>query len=310
MFNNRIRRSIAPLLVGAFLLAGLLMPTAAAYADYGDRLLGHGTRGEDVRQLQQDLSGLGFSTYGVDGIFGALTQNAVLSFQKANNLQVDGIAGPITKSKLTELMSQKKTMYLVQKGDSLWLLANRFGTTVNALKQANSLTSDTIYAGQQLLIPNGGGSTTTTPATPSRGDSRYGQLVDWSKVNSMFKVGSVATVTDLDTGTTWQVKRMGGSKHADCEPLTAQDAAKMKSVWGGSWSWARRAIVINIDGQSIAASQHAMPHGSATISNNNFPGHFCIHFLNSMTHGGNQWAPSPAHVDSAHQAAVQKAAGR
>ncbi|NLB17968.1 MAG: LysM peptidoglycan-binding domain-containing protein [Syntrophomonadaceae bacterium] len=309
MLNNRIKRSIAPLLAGVFLFVSLLMPTAAAYADYGDRLLGHGTRGEDVRQLQQDLSGIGFSTYGIDGIFGVRTQNAVLSFQKAHSLQVDGIAGSKTKSKLTELMSQKKTMCLVQKGDSLWLLANKFGTTVNALKQANSLTSDTIYVGQQLLIPNGGASA-TNPTTPSRGDSRYGQLVDWSKVNGIFKVGSTATVTDVDTGTTWQVKRMGGSKHADCEPVTAQDAAKMKSVWGGEWSWARRAIVINIDGQMIAASQHAMPHASTTISNNNFPGHFCMHFLNSMTHGGNQWAPSAAHVDPAHQAAVQKAAGR
>ncbi|MFL2843258.1 MAG: LysM peptidoglycan-binding domain-containing protein [Coraliomargaritaceae bacterium] len=43
--------------------------------------------------------------------------------------------------------------YLIASGDSLSRIAKKFGTTVDALKAANSLTSDRIYSGQKLLIP-------------------------------------------------------------------------------------------------------------------------------------------------------------
>jgi LysM repeat protein len=45
------------------------------------------------------------------------------------------------------------SIYVVQSGDSLWLIAQTFGTTVEALKLLNNLTGDMIYIGQQLLIP-------------------------------------------------------------------------------------------------------------------------------------------------------------
>jgi len=53
--------------------------------------------------------------------------------------------------------------YFVQTGDSLWGLAIRFGTTIQAIKSRNNLTSDTIYKGQKLIIPgtSGGGTTVT-----------------------------------------------------------------------------------------------------------------------------------------------------
>lgn len=43
--------------------------------------------------------------------------------------------------------------YTVVQGDTLSSIANRFGTTVSAIMQANGLTSDLIYVGQVLLIP-------------------------------------------------------------------------------------------------------------------------------------------------------------
>jgi LysM repeat protein len=43
--------------------------------------------------------------------------------------------------------------YLIASGDSLSRIAKKFGTTVDALKAANSLTSDRIYSGHKLLIP-------------------------------------------------------------------------------------------------------------------------------------------------------------
>jgi LysM repeat protein len=43
--------------------------------------------------------------------------------------------------------------YVVQSGDTLGLIAARFGTTVDAIKAANGLSSDVINVGQRLTIP-------------------------------------------------------------------------------------------------------------------------------------------------------------
>ena len=43
--------------------------------------------------------------------------------------------------------------YTVQKGDSLWKIAQRYGTTVEAIKSLNGLTGDLLNIGQVLQIP-------------------------------------------------------------------------------------------------------------------------------------------------------------
>lgn len=65
-----------------------------------NRELAMGSRGNDVRMLQQLLQGLGYSV-SVDGAFGKKTQDAVSAFQKNNGLKADGIAGSRTIRKLT-----------------------------------------------------------------------------------------------------------------------------------------------------------------------------------------------------------------
>jgi len=51
-------------------------------------------RGEDVSELQSRLSSLGFDPGKVDGVFGPVTERAVLEFQHNRNLAEDGKAGP------------------------------------------------------------------------------------------------------------------------------------------------------------------------------------------------------------------------
>jgi hypothetical protein len=65
------------------------------------RTLVRGSRGEDVRLLQQLLQQAGFDPGPIDGIFGARTENAVKGFQRERGLTQDGAVGPITWGALT-----------------------------------------------------------------------------------------------------------------------------------------------------------------------------------------------------------------
>ncbi|PKM77413.1 MAG: hypothetical protein CVU90_07285 [Firmicutes bacterium HGW-Firmicutes-15] len=60
------------------------------------RNLRKGFHGEDVREVQQMLSDLGYYPYAIDGYYGNKTRLAVIRFQKANGLTPDGIAGKKT----------------------------------------------------------------------------------------------------------------------------------------------------------------------------------------------------------------------
>ena len=55
-----------------------------------------GSRGSEVRQIQNKLKQLGYYKGNIDGIFGSDTRKAVISFQKSCGLKADGIAGPKT----------------------------------------------------------------------------------------------------------------------------------------------------------------------------------------------------------------------
>lgn len=47
-----------------------------------------------------------------------------------------------------------ENIYTVQKGDSLWAIANKYGTTVDNLKKANNLSTNNLSIGQTLIIPS------------------------------------------------------------------------------------------------------------------------------------------------------------
>ena len=57
-----------------------------------------GSRGTEVRNIQQRLYNWGYYKGAVDGIYGTKTKAAVISFQKAHGVTADGICGPQTLS--------------------------------------------------------------------------------------------------------------------------------------------------------------------------------------------------------------------
>ena len=66
-----------------------------------------GSRGNEVRALQEKLN------LKADGIFGPLTEEAVKDFQRSNGLEVDGIVGANTLSKLNLSVSKRNIRELI-----------------------------------------------------------------------------------------------------------------------------------------------------------------------------------------------------
>ena len=87
---NRARYLVAGWL---FVVVSLSPSVPGVQAD--DHQLHRGDRGRAVVALQTSLSSYGY-TVTVDGRFGPQTERAVRHWQKANGLDVDGIAGPAT----------------------------------------------------------------------------------------------------------------------------------------------------------------------------------------------------------------------
>ncbi|GGK26891.1 hypothetical protein GCM10010965_19530 [Caldalkalibacillus thermarum] len=130
----------------------------------------------------------------------------------------------------------------------------------------------------------------------------YGELLPWEEVQTLLPRKATFEIIDLETGLRFRAQRRAGSKHADVQPLTRHDTKIMKEIYQGKWSWKRRAILVHIDNRLIAASMHGMPHGRGALRNG-FPGHFCVHFLESTTHRTQT-------LDPTHQLMVYKAAGQ
>ncbi len=83
-------------IVGPRTLAALASRTPVLYPGSG-----HQDDSEKVRVLQRRLARAGYAPGPIDGRYGSLTTRAVMRFQAANSLQVDGIAGPQTLEHLT-----------------------------------------------------------------------------------------------------------------------------------------------------------------------------------------------------------------
>jgi len=80
----------------ALLCAALLL----CRAESAQGAVDWGSRGEEVRRVQQKLIQYGYLKGTADGVFGQDTYDAVVRFQKKNGLKADGVAGPATAAAL------------------------------------------------------------------------------------------------------------------------------------------------------------------------------------------------------------------
>ena len=82
-------------LLSSLLIFALLF-SVISYNYNANALSKYGSTGNEVVQIQQKLSALGYYSGNIDGIYGTKTKNAVIQFQKDCGLTPDGIAGTKT----------------------------------------------------------------------------------------------------------------------------------------------------------------------------------------------------------------------
>ena len=256
----------------------------AAYQQTGDpdspqqatyRTLSKNSTGEDVTRLQQKLVELGYlAADQVSGVYLSSTETAVIAFQRAKGLTVDGIAGSKTQHAL-------------------------YGTTESG-----------------TILDNNGSSVSVTLYPVEK--------IDWytGGIQSIWRVGTVAIITDVYTGISFQAQRLYGDNHADCEPLTTADTAAYCLIYGVSTpqeiedreqelrSYRRRPLWVTIGGRTFAASMYGIPHNyeGDRIPDNGYTGQFCVHFTNSKTHTTNIVDPDASYNEYfGHQSAIKYA---
>ncbi len=297
--------------------------------------------------------------------FGEDTENAVKSFQKKYGLAVDGVVGKTTIDKLEELglvihnedattsnsVLGNLSLSVYKKGmthDDIKVIQkalSKVGTfkeesfttyygsvTESAVKSFQSkygLEADGIVGGTTIEKMESLGLVTHTPVSRSSTSSRrgYGEYLDWwTQVdNKIIKPGDVLEIKDLDTGKTFKVVAIAGSNHMDVETASLNDTKIMKDLWGGDFSWERRAVIVYKGDRAIAASLNGMPHAGRDdkpygeyvsgrsqgygygynldkVKNNGMDGVICLHFKGSLLHKNDK-------SDDKHQYQVKRAAG-
>ena len=220
-------------------------PTKAASATAAPTIaptegpLKKGATGDAVKAIQKRLIELGYLTGTADGDFGLKTQSALIAFQKANSLEADGVVGAKTLAALNS----------------------------PGAKDAEGKAAPTAVPSK---IP------TVISAVPSASKVQYANW--YTTVKAIARRYPYATIYDYRTGISLQIHIFSVGAHADYEPLTAADTAKLEKIFGGN-TWNPRAVwVVFADGSCYLGSTHSMPHQVQHITDNKFNGHSCLHF--------------------------------
>lgn len=177
---------------------------------------------------------------------------------------------------------------------------------VRAFQRDHNLTADGVcgaatLAAIQKAYSGSSSATTTYNATVYK--------LDWSYMKSNATAlgiarGASIKLTDLTTGKSLNIHVQSTGNHIDAEPLTSADTTTLCEIYGVSTpnaiSYKRRPMMITTSAGQFLCSIYGQPHGAQDITNNGYEGQFCLHFVNSKTHGTNR-------VDGDHQNAINTA---
>lgn len=93
----------------------------------------------------------------------------------------------------------------------------------------------------------------------------YSELMNYTEALELFAEGTEAEVYDILTGITYTVRRIEGgyTTIADVETVSSSDTNALLETSGGSWSIVRRAIIVTIGDEKIAASIAPYEHSGS-----------------------------------------------
>lgn len=190
----------------------------------------------------------------------------------------------------------KTINYKTLSGDTVWGIAQKYGTTVDCIVKSNMLAQAILMPGQIITVPVNSTATVKPVgikmSTP-RQSSAYGDIYTWENARRLFTVGQRGTLKDIKTGIPFNIKYYGGSNHADIVPLTSNDSKKMVQIYK-KWSWAAKRPMILTFNQGgvnyrLAISVTGMPHSTTDMYKQNWiNGHFDMYFYNSTSHNTNE----------------------
>ena len=113
-----------------------------------------------ILKIPSDVISDNFNNYIVqkgDTLYGIAQKfnTTVDKIKKLNNLTTNNLSiGQSLKISSSDNSNNNLTTYTVQKGDTLYNIANKYNTTVNELKELNNLNSNTLSIGQTLKLPS------------------------------------------------------------------------------------------------------------------------------------------------------------
>ena len=141
----------------------------------------------------------GDTLYGIASKFNTTVDN----LKSINNLTTDALAiGQILK--IPSNTTTETNTYTVKSGDTLYAIANKYNTTVDAIKALNNLSSNTLSIGQALKIPSSTTSNATTYTVKS-GDTLYAIANKYNTTVDAIKNLNNLTSNTLSIGQTLKI---------------------------------------------------------------------------------------------------------
>jgi LysM repeat protein len=236
----------------------------------------------------------------------------VATIQQANNLKttiiyvgqvlvIPGSGAP--SSTAPQNTAANPGTYTVQRGDTLYRIARKFGVTVAAIQQANGLTTTVIHVGQKLAIPNGtGGTVTTAPPASTAAPSGGGQ----PGVNHLGteKVVLADYVMWYDSSTfdgtkTWDVPSAGAYNSDDYGVIqrhVAQAGQACLNGFAAHWYGPTESRTTNNFNALLNASAGTGLRHAVVIQTNILPGATEQMIIDAINHVINNWAQSPNYL--------------
>ncbi len=300
-------------------------PSPTATWNVPTRTLRIGDQGSDVSDVQNRLKELGYYTGAVDSKYGSGTVAAVLAFQSKHGLTQDGVAGSGTYTRLFSASALRAdaaptsaptttvhpTLRVGDQGSEVTKMQSalkqlKYTITVNgtydqqtktavtSFQRLNGLGVDGVAGPKTLAVLYSSSAVTgdtqfTTPApvkateVPSTSQLK---LMHWyNEVKPVLKGQRSIYVYEPASGYGFTLHLYSLGRHADVEPMTAQDTANMMAAWGNKvyWEPVKFVYVKLPNGVWTVATMHNVAHGGQSIKTNNFDGQNCIHFLRDMS---------------------------